>query len=866
MKPLYLEFCGINSFSEKAQIDFSALLSGGVFGIFGDTGSGKSTILDSIHFALYGEIDRAPKSLNDCINYRLDSAYVVFDFEITTEGVRKTYRVRRERKRKNSVTKAYLYEYTENKDLFALAEGTREVDAAVERIVGLSFADFKTCIALPQGDFASRVKATPSERVKLVARLFNLEKYGERLIKAANEKYYRAEEEVNLVKARMGENEGGRDEIIEQIRQTIAADKQALITAKKTLDKADEALNKALEIEKEKKGYDELCTRLQTLTVQLPRMEEKRKLLENYPRAKAVKEKSEALKTAQEQNQTAQKEATLYGQNYERVCALLKEAQISLQENNYDGEILKISLDLQKVNEAEADAQAESKAKKELDDCVRAYNELKNKCVEEDFEGKYAKLEAELDTLGEDDTLLGYLKKNYKGVLLSDTYGEIRADLRALSEKYPQTQADVETLLQKYTLSGDAKNAVVIDVAAVNLAFKELEKKRKLIKTEMETLEKRKRVFEENEHKKKLLIEQGKILRQNYETAMQKTAAIKHLGTAFDLKTKLDALKNKQNQDKKKVEELQQSASELYAKTQKSEGLCALHEKTLQTAKTALKSALEENGFENETQAFSVLQSIGEETKAKAECEAFFKEYDIKKHEYERADKEKFLCFDETQTPALRENKRLAQSAQDDLHRKIGAEETELSRLLALREKYKEQEKELAAKEKQKNLCDELRLLLRGNRFLEFIACEYLQEICVSASKTLLSLTGGRYFLQYDKDFKVGDNLDGGNLRAVKTLSGGETFLVSLSLALSLSAAICLKSLRPIEFFFLDEGFGTLDEKLVDTVMDVLGKLSKSFTVGLISHVEELKHRIDNKIVVTGANEKHGSLVRVETY
>ena len=54
MKPVYLEFCGINSFSEKAEIDFSKLLSGGVFGIFGDTGSGKSTVLDSIHFALYG--------------------------------------------------------------------------------------------------------------------------------------------------------------------------------------------------------------------------------------------------------------------------------------------------------------------------------------------------------------------------------------------------------------------------------------------------------------------------------------------------------------------------------------------------------------------------------------------------------------------------------------------------------------------------------------------------------------------------------------------------------------------------------------------------------------------------------------------
>ena len=120
--------------------------------------------------------------------------------------------------------------------------------------------------------------------------------------------------------------------------------------------------------------------------------------------------------------------------------------------------------------------------------------------------------------------------------------------------------------------------------------------------------------------------------------------------------------------------------------------------------------------------------------------------------------------------------------------------------------------------------------------------------------------------MKYDEDFKVGDNLDGGNLRAVKTLSGGETFLVSLSLALSLSAAICAKSLRQIEFFFLDEGFGTLDGKLVDTVMDVLGKLSKSFSVGLISHVEELKHRIESKILVTGATESHGSQVQTETY
>ena len=175
-------------------------------------------------------------------------------------------------------------------------------------------------------------------------------------------------------------------------------------------------------------------------------------------------------------------------------------------------------------------------------------------------------------------------------------------------------------------------------------------------------------------------------------------------------------------------------------------------------------------------------------------------------------------------------------------------------------------QRELAEKQKRVKVCDELRLLLRSNRFLEFIASEYLQDICVSAGKTLLSLTGGRYFLQYDKEFKVGDNLDGGSLRGVKTLSGGETFLVSLSLALSLSGAICVKSLRPIEFFFLDEGFGTLDGKLVDIVMDVLSKLSKNFCVGLISHVEELKHRIDHKILVTGATDKAGSKIKIECF
>ena len=147
---------------------------------------------------------------------------------------------------------------------------------------------------------------------------------------------------------------------------------------------------------------------------------------------------------------------------------------------------------------------------------------------------------------------------------------------------------------------------------------------------------------------------------------------------------------------------------------------------------------------------------------------------------------------------------------------------------------------------------------------MEFVAGEYLTDISDAATETLLKLTNGRYFIRYNQGFYVGDNFNSGELRSVNTLSGGETFLVSLSLALALSAAIYAKSLKPIEFFFLDEGFGTLDEKLVDTVMDSLEKLKNThFSIGLISHVEELKHRIENKIIVTSATEGGSSKIKI---
>ncbi len=865
MKPIYLEFCGINSFSEKAQIDFKALLAGGVFGIFGDTGSGKSTILDSIHFALYGQIERASGSLNDCINYKSESAYVIFDFEITTDGERRSYRVQRERKRKNGATKAWLYRYTDEGKQSALAEGARDVNEALEKIIGLSFADFKMCIALPQGDFAALVKAATAERVKLVSRLFDLEKYGERLSKRVNEKYYDAEKEVNLVLAKMEQNEGGSAEIIQEKTEEIEAEKQALKLAEKAFEDAERAYEKATALEKEKNAYDALCERLREMENRLPVMLKKREDAERLPRAVMVADKARSVQENAREKKLAQEKAARAEEQRRQATELLQRTIEKQERAGWDEKIVELSLRVEKVRGAEADIEAEKTAKKLLDNSIKEYNELKNVCPWEDFDAEKEVLEKRLSELGEDDTLLDYLRHNCKELLLAETYEEVRADLQNLKEKYPELAQELDLLIEKYVLI-DKKGTETFDLGKIQAAFKQVEQERKLLREKLQQLEKRKIAYASNEEKKKLLIEQGRIYRENHNLAKEKIAFVKDLGGLSELERSLENAKNAKTELLKEVEQVKEKANAFFAESEKQKGVYALHESMEKSLSEELKNALRVSGFQSVEEAEILVERLGNASAVMEECKRFFEKYDACKTQREETDVLKFVDYTENVAESARREKILAQEKKDELNRSIAAKETALQNLLELQKKYCELEKELTEKRKRKDLCDELRALTRNNRFLEFIASEYLQEICQSATRTLLSLTGGRYFLRYEKEFKVGDNLDGGNLRAVKTLSGGETFLVSLSLALSLSGAICQKSLRPIEFFFLDEGFGTLDEKLVDTVMDVLGKLSKSFAVGLISHVEELKHRIDNKILVTGANEQHGSLVKIERF
>ena len=299
--------------------------------------------------------------------------------------------------------------------------------------------------------------------------------------------------------------------------------------------------------------------------------------------------------------------------------------------------------------------------------------------------------------------------------------------------------------------------------------------------------------------------------------------------------------KQRENMEKELGERTKEEIlSQIQLKTEEQKKL-EIHYKTVTEAREVLEKRM--------TELDSVIASLTEQLKESISISA--EELNVQKENFAQ------------QKKSLSENR-------DEIHARLEINSD-------MYEKIRKQQTELLKTETRwkwmKSLSDTANGTITGKAriMLEtYIQMQYFDRILARANIRLMTMSSGQYELVRRKENKsrvgkTGLELDvvdhyNGTVRSVKTLSGGETFQASLSLALGLSDEIQSSSGGiQLDTMFVDEGFGSLDEDALDQAIRALKDLSQgSRLVGIVSHVAELKERIDKKIIVTKKRTEDG--------
>lgn len=279
-------------------------------------------------------------------------------------------------------------------------------------------------------------------------------------------------------------------------------------------------------------------------------------------------------------------------------------------------------------------------------------------------------------------------------------------------------------------------------------------------------------------------------------------------------------------------------------------------ERELEKQQSGLLKKFSESGFRDETDYLSARLSPQHENQLREKAMEMQRERTriqgliVDKNEDLLQEQGKFQSPDSLEQ--LREKEKKLKVEKERIHLEIGALQERLNRDRSFREKYREQMSNIEAREKECVRFGNLSELIGsadGKKFRNFAQGLTLDFLIEQANRQLRELSR-RYLLVRGRDSLELDICDldqAGEIRSTKNLSGGESFLVSLSLALGLSQMMSGK--LKIESLFLDEGFGTLDEETLHTVLTALSQLQQQGKIiGIISHVEALKERISSRI------------------
>lgn len=868
MRPVKLTIEGLQSYIEPQIIDFELLSKSGLFGIFGSTGSGKSTVLDAILIALYGKGSRG----KDYINKTLDRAFVSFEFMMAGW----TYKAERTFKRKKEggieCTSAKLFKKSPQ-GWQCVAENVRRMTEEIKNIVGLESEDFKKCVILPQGEFASFLKADKKDRNQIIGNLFDLEQYGDALAQKIRVRKERAEADKEGIERAIGAIGDFDRSLIEEKQKAIErgeAEAGQLEERVKAFEKGHKDLEEKLKINRdfleakgkleELEGQREETERLKALFDEHKRAEKVRPHIAEYDRLTQKREsiKADLERCVKSAEELGERTAKAY-ETRELSAKLHKEASES-------ADSLLPKLEACKVILRSAE-QAKGRLSQKRSDYLDKKKAI-DKCGEEvkEIREKIEKISKEKDILNEKLDIATLLKKSRAEGGLEEVEGAIGYASSRFEAMLPYLGGRKKAL-DEIILS--LSKGVSGDFPGDYARLKELEEELKKLEGDKKALEAKEKslgdelVAIENEGKK-IKEEIAGYTFELKNSGIEEGADEKVLdGRISEIREKLKELEQRKNSTETEYQNLNVRHEREKAELQSLSKNLFETAKELERKERELKTVLKECSFSGIDEARRITGPDIDAVEIETKIKSFEQNLILAKGSYEKLrDK-----YDESiDGQKLEESGKQLDELKKRQREMTSFLAVQKSRLEKLKEDWDKLSKLNEEKKKTKKLCgnlDILQKLTRGKAFMEYIAEEYVQDITAAASRHTSHLTGGRYRLCYDKgEFFVEDNYSGGEMRPAETLSGGETFLISLSLALALTEIIVKMSDKPIEFFFLDEGFGTLDRELCDTVMNILEKLKRSnFTIGIISHVPELMQRMNNKLFIEAPDGNRGSIV-----
>ena len=907
MRPLKLTLSAFGPYAGRMELDFSSLGSGGLYLITGDTGAGKTTLFDAISFALFGEASGSSREPGMLRSKYADPSTPT-EVTLTFRYAGKEYTITRNpeymrpKGRGEGLTKQAASATLTYPDGHILTK-PREVNTAIREILGLDREQFAQVAMIAQGDFLKLLLAETKDRQKIFRSIFHTDLYvqlQDRLNKQANLVKYQWEDVRNSIRQYV---EG----ILFPEETTLEADIRNLpveevLTLLENLLEEDTHRQQALEAQL--RDTDKALEAQISLLTQAEAYEKTRVSLQQTEAKKAAAETrllqcqqaldAQRSRTPEREELSTQITAiSLTLPDYDRLAQLQRSCETARVQKT------KAEADIAAAQANRTALTAEIEGLKEERRTLEHTGAEKEKLLRQKQEQQTQR--DHLQKLVSDLTLYRIQQENWKTaqevyLAAGERSSLLMQEYDVLHRAFLDEQAGIMAARlipgQACPVCGSCHHPSPAVMAQSAPTEAEVKKARTAYEKAAKDTEKASAAAAKEKGKvtnmEEALLSQAALLLGMQDLSQAQTVAREQAAAHSASLTQLDSqlrLLSRQQERKNLLDGLipQKEAALISAGetlTQAASRLASA-EASLQSFQEQETSLKEKLTFPGKAEALTQQTALTRKRQAlDTALEAAEAAYTTCKESLTALTasaqqlKQQLQAATETDLTFCKQEKLRLTGQRTQILQQQKAVHTRITANTSCRENIRSKEQEAAAlEEKQKwlrALSDTANGTVRGKEriMLEtYIQTTYFDRIIARANVRLMKMTGGQYDL---KRRKTADNLRSqsgleldvidhynGTERSVKTLSGGESFKASLALALGLSDEVQMSTGIQLDTLFVDEGFGSLDPESLNQAYQTLAGLTEgNRLVGIISHVAELKERIDRQIVVT--KEKTG--------